>query len=228
MKGHEKDMKIFIADDHILFSDALKAMLERMEPRFDVNHAQSVNDALTAVDDMLEKPALILLDLKMPGMNGLDGMVLFKKEYPDIPVVIMSGLATRDDITRCLDAGAAGFLPKTLRGDALVSAINLILAGERFVPYDKMTEDNLSFNEHEIAATIERQTGREIHITKREKEILGFLTKGASNKEIARDLGISVVTVKLHVKNICQKFRVKNRTQAAMKAHEMGIVFDGR
>lgn len=221
-------MKIFIADDHVLFADALKTMIEGMEPDFQVQHAKSVGDALEAIKPLSDKPDLILLDLKMPGMNGLDGMALVKQHYPDIPVAIMSGLATRDDVTRCLKAGAVGFLPKTLQSKALISAIHLMIAGQPFVPYDVMTQENLRFNEEEIAALIERQTGREIHITKREKEVLEQLCKGFSNKEIARALDISIATVKLHVKNICQKFRVSNRTQAAMKARDLGIVFDGQ
>ncbi len=219
-------MKIFIADDHLLFADALKTMLEGMDADFHVSKSESINDLLDVMNKSDGDPDIILLDLKMPGMNGLDGLILVREKYPKIPVVIMSGLATRHDVKRAIESGAAGFLPKTLTGKALVSAIHLILAGECFVPYDLVTQENLRFNEEEIASDIEKKSGREIHITKREKEILGFLTMGLTNKEIARKLDISVVTVKLHVKNICQKFRVTNRTQAAIKGRELGIVFD--
>lgn len=202
-------MRILLADDHVLVRDALKSYIERLAEDATVHAASSFPEAY-AVAQHEAGLELIILDLRMPGMNGLEGLARMRALRPNTPVVIMSGLARQQDISEALDAGAAGFFPKTLNGAALVSAVRLVLAGERFVPS----------TDHAAAADFEPQLDSETTgtLTVREREVLDLLTKGLSNKEIARQLDLQEVTIKLHVRGICRKLGAKNRTQAALRA----------
>lgn len=206
-------MRLLLADDHVLVRDALKSYIERLAEDATVHAVSSFPEAYA----LAQREAgldLIILDFRMPGMNGLEGLARMRTLRPNTPIVIMSGLARPQDISEALDAGAAGFFPKTLNGAALVSAVRLVLAGERFVPS----------TEHAAAATPESQGDSEAtsNLTTREREVLNLLTQGLSNKEIARQLDLQEVTIKLHVRGICRKLGAKNRTQAALRAVAIG------
>lgn len=215
-------MRILIADDHSLFADALKTMIEVQSPDSSVDLVQSVAGALEYLEN--HQPDLVIMDLKMPHVSGLEGMQQIKEKYTDIPVAIMSGLATRDDVHHCMQAGAAGFFPKTLGGKALLGAIQLVLTGEPFVPTNQAANEGYSFNAKELNSGGSKFQGRDVHLTVRERDVLRYLLKGSANKVIARELDISIVTVKLHVRNLCQKLNANNRTQAALHATELGLV----
>lgn len=202
-------MRILLADDHNMVRDALKSYIERLEPDAEIVSADSFTTAYKAVEEAGDF-ALVILDLRMPGMDGLDGLRRMRERLPDIPVVIMSGGASHEDVRTAIDLGAQGFLPKTLTGPALVSAIRLILAGEKFVPFGA------------VDAPINEAAEADGHalLTQREREVLQYLEKGWSNKEIARALDLQEVTIKLHIRGICRKLGAKNRTQAALRAQE--------
>ena len=228
-------MKLLLVDDHTLFRDALVQYLERAEPCISITLAKNFFEA----SDILKNNTafdLVLLDLRMPGMNGLEGLSTIRNDYPELRVALMSGVAEPDDVTGAMELGAAGYFPKTLSGKALLQAIQLVLAGQRFMP---LGEDNkimpsyypdepLMNGDGKAQAKDDRtgmpKTTNDIKLTTREREILHFLTKGAANKEIARELDLQVVTVKLHVRSVCRKLNAKNRTQAAMQAKELGLL----
>lgn len=213
-------MQILLADDHSLVREALKAYLGKPETGIDVASAASLDGALD-VAAREEEIDLAILDLRMPGMDGLSGLDRFRAAFPDIPVAIMSGLATDEDVKQALEKGAVGFFPKTLTGQALVNAIKLVLAGERFIPYDvsalalppELTEKKKEPTEKALA----------VGLSPRESAVLAHLLQGQSNKEIARHLDLQEVTIKLHMRSICRKLEVKNRTQAALRAREIGL-----
>jgi two-component system nitrate/nitrite response regulator NarL len=207
-------MRVLLADDHNLVRDALKSYVERLEPDSEVLTAQSLADAM-AVADRSGAVDLVILDLKMPGMEGLKGLREMRRRLPGIPVVLMSGLASQEDVRAALDMGARGFLPKTISGQALVSALRLILAGERFVPLDAFDTPD------EGAEAPPVRVEGAVPLTHRESEVLTYLEKGWSNKEIARALDLQEVTIKLHIRGICRKLGAKNRTQAALRAQEL-------
>lgn len=206
-------MRVLLADDHNLVRDALKNYIERLEPSVEILTAESLDDAL-AVAERSQPLDLVILDLKMPGMLGLDGLKEMRTRLPGLPVVIMSGGASQEDVRTALDMGARGYLPKTLSGPALVSAIKLILAGERFVPFD-------AFSPSPEAVPFPRVAEAAAALTQREREVLDYLKDGLSNKEIARALDLQEVTIKLHIRGICRKLGAKNRTQAALRAQEL-------
>lgn len=200
-------MRLLIADDHDLVRDALASHIERAMPGAEVSGTGSVDstlDALTAAGGQVD---LVLLDLRMPGMNGLDGLDRVIGRFPGVKVALISGDARPADVRAALARGAVGFLPKTLPGTDLADAVRRMVAGESFVP-----EGTADLPEQDPAG-----------FTRREREVLDFLLKGLSNKEIARLLDLEEVTVKLHVRGLCRKLGAKNRTQAAMRAVEMGF-----
>lgn len=225
-------MRLLIADDHTLFRDALATFIQRSEPESEVFTAKDLAEAL----DLLKKDSdidLILLDLRMPGMDGLEGFKVLKQQYSDIAVVLMSGVAEREHIKAAMNLGAVGYFPKTLTAKALIKAIHLVLAGEIFMPLDPKTHDVMpsyfgdlpvppKTNGHN--STISNDS--DSPLTPREINVLEELLKGASNKDIARMLDLQVVTVKLHIRGICRKLGAKNRTHAALLAVEKGFIRD--
>ena len=219
-------MKLLIADDHTLFRDALVQYIERADPLSSVTLAK---DFYQAMDILEQNPHqnLVILDLRMPGMDGMNGFKVMKMRFPDIPVALMSGIAEPQDVQDALDLGAVGYFPKTMSGKMLLKAIQQVVAGDVFIPEGKKPKKYMpSYYADDLpdakqpSATIDKN---ELNFTPREAEVLTFLVDGASNKDIARALDLQVVTVKLHVRGVCRKLNAKNRTQAALKAKEMGI-----
>ncbi|MCU9839430.1 response regulator transcription factor [Ruegeria sp. WL0004] len=202
-------MKVLLADDHDLVRDALKAYLES-EKDIVVITVPDLNSACEAASKSLFD--VVLLDYAMPGMNGLEGMSKAMEAGDGRPVAIMSGTASKSVAQSALAAGAAGFLPKTMGAKSLVNAVRFIAAGETYVPVDFMNSSDAE-RKHPIAADL----------SSRELEVLERLCLGLANKEIARELDLQEVTIKLHVKTLCRKLHAKNRTQAALIAKDAGL-----
>lgn len=203
-------MRILIADDHELLRDTLRLYLQK-----EADIAVDTAPDLSAAMEMVRRAGpyeLVLLDWQMPGMQGLEGLAEMKRLSGERPVALISGVATRREAQAALDAGAAGFLPKTLAAKSLVAAVRFMAMGEVYAPLDFMTAPEAE-TAHPLAQKLSR----------REFQVLEGLTEGKSNKEIARDLDVQETTVKLHVKTLYRKMGVTNRTQAALSAREAGL-----
>lgn len=200
-------MKILLADDHDLVRDTLAAFLE-IESDISVRTAANLADALQIVDAEGAFD-LVILDYTMPGMEGLSGLNQMIAANDAKPVAILSGTADRSVAEQAIKAGAVGFVPKTLAAKSIVSAIKFMASGEVFAPFGFMHKEE-----------VDAQSA----ITKRERDVLIGLTAGKSNKEIAIDLQLQEVTIKLHVKTLCRKLGAKNRTQAAMIARDRRLL----
>lgn len=200
-------MKVLLADDHGMVRDTFAAYLET-EGRATV---VTVPDYLSAMK-ILDKDGafdLVLLDFEMPGMNGLDGLVDAIKAHPKQAFAILSGTAPNRIAQEAVETGAVGFVPKTLGAKSLVNAVRFMIAGETFIPASALA-DNAEAAETEFSKKL----------SQREREVLRGLCRGRSNKEIARELELQEVTIKLHVRTLCRKLNAKNRTQAAMIAKD--------
>lgn len=203
-------MRILIADDHELVRETIAAFLES-DGSFKVVQCadlMSVEKALVAHDPF----DLVLLDYEMPGMNGLEGLDKILEATRPRPVALISGSANKAIAEEALERGAGGFLPKTMAAKSLVNAIKFMAMGEQFAPIDFMTKED-----EETAHPLKEL------LTARELQVLSCLTRGLANKEIAREIDLQEVTIKLHVKTLCRKLDAKNRTHAAMIAKEAGL-----
>jgi DNA-binding NarL/FixJ family response regulator len=198
---------ILLADDHDLVRDTIAAYLETIEG-FKVLTAPDLEAALELMSG-LDSIDLLILDYNMPGMNGLEGLDRARTAYPATKIAVMSGVANRDVANNAMARGASGFIPKSLTAASMVNAIKFVLLGERYLPFDFGS-----------TSTPNKPTGEFENLSGREMQTLEQLCIGLSNKEIARNLDIQEVTVKLHVKNLLAKLRVSNRTQAALLAKE--------
>lgn len=205
-------MRILLADDHELVCDGFKAVIERHEPEAEVTTARSFDEAFSLV---LSKGCydITLLDLNMPGMQGLEGLKRMVAQCPSSAVAIITGMVTKAVATSALAAGAKGFIPKTLSGSKLILALRLLGSGEVYAPVDLMRPSGAIEGLKIVGAEV---------LTPRELEVAAMLVKGASNKEIARSLDLQEVTVKLHVRNLCRKLETKNRTQIAVRLAQLG------
>ena len=203
-------MRLLIADDHDLLRDTLVMFLQGQSD-FVVETAGTFPEAFAMIGAR-PRYDLVLLDLNMPGMDGLKGLCDVKA-LPDGPrVALVSGQASRSVVQSALDAGAAGFIPKSMAAASLVNAVRFMAEGEQFVPVDFLR-----------SATDDIEKPLVKTLTTRELQVLQGLTEGKSNKEIGRDLDIQEPTVKLHVKTLYRKIGVVNRTQAAMVARDAGL-----
>lgn len=195
---------IILADDHALVLDAVSHLLTD-EGLHDVRPASSVQETEALIAGG-PPPDLVLLDYRMPDMHDLVGLARVRTLLPGTPVALISGSAGGAVAAAALDAGAAGFLPKTLTRQELLAAVALMLAGRIYEPLPPV--------EGSLAAML----------TRREYDVLRGVAQGLSNKEIARNLSVTEVTVKLHVKTMCRKLDARNRTHAAMLALELGLL----
>jgi two-component system nitrate/nitrite response regulator NarL len=216
-------MKILIADDHTLFRDALKMFIERSDNEAVVTCVMDLPGVLEVLKESPQQD-IAMLDYKMPGMNGLEGLQQVRALYPNLRVALMSGFVEKEDVEAALAMGAAAYFPKTLSAKSLLKAMQLMVAGEKFVPLDFNTNEILPAYYNDDAPAQKPKIQNDTQMTPRELEVLKHLVKGVSNKEIASALGLQVVTVKLHIRGICRKLDAKNRTQAALKAQELGFV----
>ena len=204
-------MRILIADDHDLLRETLSMFLAS-EGSIDTALASTLDAALDFIHSE-EKFDLIILDYNMPGMAGLNGLKRAMEASGGSPVALMSGIASRSVAEESLAFGAAGFVPKTLAAKTLVNAVRFMAMGEKYAPIDFMTADDPTVAPNPLAQKLSR----------RELQVLEGLSKGKSNKEIARDLDLQEPTIKLHVKTLYRKIGAANRTQAALIAKEEGL-----
>lgn len=217
-------MRILLADDHDLVREALSLLFQQYFEGCEVVEAGALEPALERIEED-NSFDLVLLDLRMPGMNGLEGLKrTLGKVASGTSVVLLSGAYRSEDVRNAIESGAHGFIPKTLRGQTLANAIQLVLAGEKYLPSSILDDlgDGLSRGqdrEGRMAGGFgsDGDFGR---LTPREREVLALLSEGRPNKDIARHLDLREITVKYHLKNIYRKLNVSNRAQAVKVALE--------
>ncbi|MBL4832297.1 MAG: response regulator transcription factor [Aliivibrio sp.] len=201
---------IIIADDHPLFRNALFQSIHMAISGANLLEA----DSLTSLIDLMAKEPdidLLLLDLKMPGSNGMSGLIHLRSQYPELPIVVVSASEDASIVTQVKNHGAFGFIPKSSDMRSLVSALNQVLSGEPFFPEGLINE---YVEENDIAHKI-------ASLTPQQYKVLSMLTDGLLNKQIAYDLEVSEATIKAHMTAIFRKLGVKNRTQAVILLQQL-------
>jgi len=221
--GLAVSVKIFLIDDHALFREGIELILHRLDTSLTVLHAASVELAVAVGRDTQDFD-LILLDLVLPGMNGVVGLPRLRQRFPNSPVMIMSGqfdVAARE---ACLSGEAQGFIPKQVDSAYLLTAIRAVLAGgswltnhEDFLP--RAYGDFIPRAYHEESLTLDIAS-----LTPRQIDVLSYICQGHSNKIIARKLEMSENTVKTHMAVIFQVLGCNNRTEAALIARKKGYL----
>ncbi len=210
-------MRVIIIDDHALFRDGLKGLLEQRN----INVAGVAADGKEGIELASQiQPDVILLDLRMPNISGLDALPILRERLPTTPVVMLTTSNDESDLIKALQTGAQGYLLKDMEPDELVSALRDIEKGKNVVATD-LTDALARMVQGETVT--EDNAGPFSELTPRETEILCLLAEGQSNKLIARNLGISDGTVKLHVKAILRKLNIHSRVEAAVMAVEHGL-----
>lgn len=206
---NSRKLRILIADDHALVRIGLRTSIE-MESGFHV-----VAEAGTGEQALAEyrkhRPDVALIDLRMPGSDGIQTTAALCHEFPDARVIVISTFQGGDDILRAMQAGAKTYLPKSVPREELIRSISAVAKGESYMP--------------NIVASRLAERLRRPDLTVRELEVLRLLSAGNSNKEIAQALSIEVGTVKLHVGKILEKLHARDRTEAATRAIQAGIVW---
>ncbi len=205
MTAKNKKIRVFIVDDHPMIRMGLAAMIDG-ESAFElVGEAGHGHDAVRLIPDLA--PDVVLVDLLMPEMDGVDVMTALKPRLPECRFVILSSSADPAQVQRALGAGASGFLTKTASSHELVNVLHAAFAGRRVMSAEA-TE-----------ALIDAQSPSPgADLTDRERELLRLMAQGLSNQDIASAVGIAVPTVKFHITNILGKLGVSNRTEAVLLA----------
>lgn len=203
---------IVIADDHPLFRNALFQSVHMAISRANLLEADSLDSLLTLLDKE-DDVDLLLLDLKMPGANGMSGLIQLRRQYPDLPIVVISASEEDNVIRQVRSHGAFGFIPKSSDMRALISSLNQVLDGEPVYP------EGLGEGNDEITELTDKIAA----LTPQQYKVLGMLSDGLLNKQIAYELNVSEATIKAHMTAIFRKLGVKNRTQAVILLQQMDI-----
>ena len=223
-------MKVLLIDDHPLILAALTHVIEGLQRDVRVTSAASAGaarKALAADSDF----DLVLLDLQLGDENGLDLLAELRARCPALPVVVVSGSDSEEDVIDAIDLGAMGFVPKRAGSDVLFEALRSVMQGGIFIP-DAKTGGAIAARRERATAAAGAEAGtRPAHpgfgLTPRQTEVLGLLLQGKPNKLIARELNVSVDTVKDHVAAVLRALKVTTRTQAVLAVGRMGNTIPG-
>ncbi len=213
-------MRLLLVEDHILVREGMAQVLRRLGEETVVHE---VSEASAALDALRNDPEydLMVLDLMLPGMNGFSLLSLIRKEFPSLPVIVVSGLCDNPTVTRAMRQGAAGFVCKTSPGETLLEAVQVVMTGGLYTPQEEPPKP----------AQMPRVTGKRkidpsqaYSLSKAQVRVLELLAQGASNREVAERLGLSEGTVKVHTSAIFRALKVSNRSQVLLVLQRDGVL----
>jgi NarL family two-component system response regulator LiaR len=215
MNETNRSIQVFIADDHLIVREGIKALLSTED---DIDVIGDAGDGRSAVDEVTRlKPDVILMDLLMPGMDGIEAIGHIKDHQPDARILVLTSFATDDKVFPALRAGATGFLLKDSPPKMLVDGIRQVYRGESWL-HPKIARKVLQ----ELTKPKDEKTAAN-QLTARELEVLRLLAQGYSNQDMADQLVLSEATVRTHVSHILSKLHLASRTQAALYALRKGL-----
>ncbi len=215
-------LKLLVVEDHALVREGLVRLLAQIEPGAMVMESADFESALAILDGD-EEFDLLLLDLALPGIDGFAGLDILRRRYPAMPVAVVSAFDDTPTITRVMNLGASGFIPKAFSGEALLSAVREVLAGNIFRPSGQQgsrLDDATPVPPNKISIRPE-----EVGLTDRQAQVLALMVRGLSNRDIAEQLELSEGTVKIHATAVFKALGVNSRTQALVAVARYGIDF---
>lgn len=215
-------LKLLVVEDHALVREGLVRLLGQLEEGVGVCEAADFESALNLLDNDGEFD-LVLLDLALPGIDGFAGLDILRRRYPAMPVAVVSAFDDAPTITRVLNLGASGFIPKAFSGEALLSAVREVLAGNIFRPAGQQgarLDDTTPVPPSRISVRPD-----EVGLTERQAQVLALMVRGLSNRDIADQLDLSEGTVKIHATAVFKALGVSSRTQALVAVARYGIDF---
>lgn len=212
-------MKVLVADDHAIFRQGLRVVLGDLAAAVEIVEAADFGEALVIAKDAQDL-SLLLVDLRMPQMDGFAGLRALRRLLPRTPIMVLSASEEAADLFGALESGASGYLPKSAPADVILDALRLVLAGGVYVP-----RALVSGGGKPLAPTDQGLGGsqRDGVLTPRQQDVLALIADGHSNKEIAHRLGTSEGTVKAHITAIMRALGVRNRIQLLLAAEQRGI-----
>lgn len=208
MIANAEKIRVMVVDDHFVVRMGLSGSINFESDMVVESEASNGEQAVEVYRQ--HQPDVVLMDLKLPGMNGIEATKAIRKDFPSAAVIILSTFESEEDIYNSLQAGARTYMLKTASRNELIETIRSVHAGENCVS--------------PLVGARLAEKMRRPNLTPREKEVLGLIAKGWSNKEIAAELAITTVTVKLHVAHLLSKLGVNDRTQATTTALQRGLV----
>jgi DNA-binding NarL/FixJ family response regulator len=211
-------MKILVVDDHVLIREALRGVLKELKGDATIIEASDSRQALQQIGETPELE-LVLLDLNLPDRSGFDVLAELRERYPSISVVVLSASDDRNNVTRALELGALGFIPKSASREVMLGAFNLIFAGGVYLPPEILTRPLAATR----MPTESGVTAASLGLTERQMDVLVLMMQGKSNKAICRVLDLAEPTVKNHVTAILKALNAHNRTEAVIAAGALGV-----
>lgn len=218
-------MKVLVVDDHVLIREALQGVLKELRPGAIVLEASGFHEAMRLAEEHADLD-LILLDLGLPDGDGFVMLSELRARHHAVTIVVLSALKDRESVTRALDLGALGFIPKSAQRAVMVSALQLVFAGGIYVPPEILHRGDGPNSDAvgEQAAPIRKSMSSpsDLGLTGRQLEVIALMMKGKSNKAICRELEVAEATVRNHVTAILKALKVTNRTEAVIAVGELG------
>ena len=213
-------LKLLIVDDHTLFVDAMKHVLINLADGVEILDANDCEKALQLAEQHPDLN-LVLLDLNMPGMHGLDALRIFVERFPLLPIVALTASDDRSDMQTVIDEGAMGFIHKSTQEKVMLSALQLVLSGGVYIPRE-LVQKAASAPYASTQSLSSEDQAKKLGLTPRQFDVLSHLLGGHANKVIARQLDLTEATVKAHVTAIMKALNVVKRAQVPMALEKLG------
>jgi DNA-binding NarL/FixJ family response regulator len=224
-------LKILVVDDHPLIVEALRHVLTVLDSKVEMIEAKNGAEAIAATDSNTDLD-LVLLDLALPDVDGFEALTQLRERHPGLPVVVLSASEQPDVVTRAIDGGAMGFIPKTSSNQLFLNALRVVLCGGVYLPAEVLRRhpgipEPALLRVEKAGSRGEALSPHDIGLTARQAEVLALMVQGKPNKLICRDLNLAEGTVKIHVTAVLKALNVSNRTQAVIAVGKLGLKLSG-
>jgi DNA-binding NarL/FixJ family response regulator len=210
-------VRALVVDDHPLMREAAGRVLQRLAPDGVIETAVDCEQGLALAAEG-DEPDLVLLDLNLPGLAGVAALKAWRTRFPAVPVVVLSADAARPLVLAALEAGAAGYIPKSTSGEVMLDALRIVQDGGRYLPPELLAPGGAEPRPRPTAQTL-----ASLGLTARQLDVMRMVAAGAPNKTICRELGLAERTVKAHLTAAFRALNVSSRTQLALAAARLGL-----